>query len=73
MAGVLSIGATMDLAAILRLANALGPYAPRITRGIQTVERLMKDQGVQDLVVLAKELTPIVEAALSPPAVQPEK
>lgn len=58
----------MDLEAILKLLNKVGPYTPRITRAIQTVERVMKDPDVKDAIALMKELTPIVEAALNPPA-----
>ena len=56
----------MDLEDILKLVNELGPYTPRITKGIKTVSRVMKDPDVQDLMALIKELSPILEAVFNP-------
>ena len=42
------------------------PYASRLAAAAQTIERLEKDPGVQDIIKLVEELGPLLAKAAAP-------
>jgi hypothetical protein len=52
----------MDLSTLFQLI----PYASRLAAAAQTVERLEKDPGVQDILKLIEEVGPILAKASKP-------
>ena len=42
------------------------PYAGRLAAAAQTIERLEKDPGVQDIIKLVEELGPLLAKATAP-------
>ena len=42
------------------------PYASRLAAAAQTIERLEKDPGVQDILKLAQELGPLIVKTQAP-------
>jgi hypothetical protein len=52
----------MDLSTIFQFL----PYASRLAAAAQTIERLEKDPGVQDILKLVEELGPKLAAASKP-------
>jgi hypothetical protein len=52
----------MDLSTIFQFI----PYAARLAAAAQTIERLEKDPGVQDILKLVEELGPLLAKAAAP-------
>jgi hypothetical protein len=52
----------MDLSTIFQFL----PYASRLAAAAQTIERLEKDPGVQDILKLVEELGPLLAKAAAP-------
>lgn len=52
----------MDLSTIFQFL----PYASRLAAAAQTIERLEKDPGVQDIIKLVEELGPLLAKAAAP-------
>ena len=52
----------MDLSTLFQFL----PYASRIAAAAQTIERLEKDPGVQDILKLVEELGPLLAKAAKP-------
>jgi hypothetical protein len=52
----------MDFSIILQFI----PYASRLAAAAQTIERLEKDPGVQDILKLVEELGPLLAKAAAP-------
>jgi hypothetical protein len=52
----------MDLSTIFQFI----PYASRLAAAAQTIERLEKDPGVQDILKLIEEIGPLLAKAAAP-------
>ena len=52
----------MDLSTLFQFL----PYASRLAAAAQTIERLEKDPGVQDIIKLVEELGPLLAKAANP-------
>ena len=52
----------MDLSTIFQFL----PYASRLAAAAQTIERLEKDPGVQDIIKLVEELGPLLAKSQAP-------
>jgi hypothetical protein len=52
----------MDLSTIFQFI----PYASRLAAAAQTIERLEKDPGVQDILKLVEEIGPLLVKAAAP-------
>ena len=52
----------MDLSTIFQFL----PYASRLAQAAQTIERLEKDPGVQDILKLVQELGPLLAKTQAP-------
>jgi hypothetical protein len=52
----------MDLSTLFQFL----PYASRLAAAAQTIERLEKDPGVQDILKLVEELGPLLAKAATP-------
>ena len=52
----------MDLSTIFQFL----PYASRLAAAAQTIERLEKDPGVQDILKLVEELGPLLAKSQAP-------